>query len=113
MATQENNTVRLVGRVSQVPEERELPSGDLVSTFRVIVPRQAGRGDRPRPTVDALECAAWTPSCRRTVRTLQPDDVVEVTGSLRRRFFAGATGRVSRVEVEVTRAKRLRRAASA
>jgi single-strand DNA-binding protein len=113
MSTQENNSVRLVGRVSQLPEERELPSGDLVSTFRVIVPRDEQRGDRPRPTVDALECAAWTAMCRRSVRSWQPDDVVEVTGSLRRRFFAGATGRVSRVEVEVTKAKRIRRAGSA
>jgi single-strand DNA-binding protein len=113
VATQENNSIRLVGRVSQPPEERELPSGDRVSTFRVIVPRTEQRGDKPRQSVDALECAAWTAKCRRTVGSWQPDDVVEVTGSLRRRFFAGATGRVSRVEVEVRTAKRIRRGGSA
>ena len=37
------NEVRLVGRVSQTPEERVLPSGDVLWTFRVVVPQ----GDRP------------------------------------------------------------------
>ena len=111
MPTQENNSIRLVGRISQLPEERELPSGDRVCTFRVIVPRQERRGQRQ--SVDALECAAWTAKLRRTALTWSPDDEVEVSGSLRRRFFQGAGGRVSRVEVEVTSARTVRRAASA
>ena len=36
------NEVRLVGRVSQTPEERVLPSGDVLWTFRVVVPRATG-----------------------------------------------------------------------
>ena len=55
------NEVRLVGRVSQQPEERVLPSGDSVWTFRVVVPRRtrcesvaaAGRRARVRRVVRA------------------------------------------------------------
>ena len=111
MPAQENNSIRLVGRVSQLPEERELPSGDRVCTFRVIVPRNGKAGQRQ--AVDALECAAWTAKARRAAAKWSPDDVVEVTGSLRRRFFQTGAGRVSRVEVEVVSARTVRRAATA
>ena len=111
MPTQDNNSIRLVGRVSQPPEERELPSGDRVCTFRVIVPRTVRSGERQ--TVDALECAAWTARARRTAATWSPDDVVEVNGALRRRFFQSGAGRVSRVEVEVSSVRTVRRAATA
>ena len=103
------NEVRLVGRVSQAPEQRELPSGDVLWTFRVVVPRPATSG---RGTVDALECAAWSARARRSVASWQPDDVVEVSGAVRRRFFRTAGGAASRVEVEVSRGRLIRRAGS-
>lgn len=103
------NEVRLIGRVSQAPEERVLPSGDRLWTFRVVVPRPASSG---RTVVDALECAAWSSRARRSVATWQPDDVVEVIGAVRRRFFRTASGAASRVEVEVSRGKVIRRAGS-
>lgn len=104
------NEVRLVGRLSRPPEERTLPSGDQMWTFRVIVGRE--RGGRSRQTVDTLECAAWSARARRSVRSWSQGDVVEVSGSLRRRFFRarGAVG--SRVEVEMTSGRLIRRAAS-
>ena len=103
------NEVRLIGRLSQAPEERVLPSGDVLVTFRVVVPRPAPSG---RSTVDALECAAWSSRARRSVATWKPDDVVEVIGAVRRRFFRTAGGAASRVEVEVSRGKVIRRAGS-
>ena len=104
------NEVRLVGRVSQAPEERVLPSGDVLWTFRVVVPRPESAG---RSAVDALECAAWTARARRSVASWQPDDVVEVSGAVRRRFFRTGAGAASRVEVEVSsRARLIRRAGS-
>jgi single-strand DNA-binding protein len=103
------NEVRLVGRISQVPQERVLPSGDLLWTFRIVVPRPTGTG---RNSVDALECAAWSSRARRSVSSWRPDDVVEVIGSVRRRFFRTAGGAASRVEVEVSRGKVIRRAGS-
>jgi single-strand DNA-binding protein len=106
------NEVRLVGRVSQAPEERVLPSGDSVWTFRLVVPRPPG-ASRSRQQVDALECAVWSGRARRSVGGWHADDVVEVTGAVRRRFFKTASGAASRVEVEVAGARVIRRAGSA
>src|ERR1700752_3608209 len=78
------NEVRLVGRGSQPPEERVLPSGEAVWTSGFVVPRERGRS---RQSVDALECAAWSSRARRSVSGWAADDVVEVVGSLHRRFF--------------------------
>lgn len=104
------NEVRLVGRVSGEPEERVLPSGDRLMTFRVVVRREQPRG---RQTVDALECVAWSARCRRSVARWCDGDAVELTGSLRRRFYRAGATTVSRVEVEAFRARLIRRAANA
>lgn len=101
------NEVRLVGRVSQQPEEKVLPSGDVMWSFRVVVARGPGRS---RQKVDALECAAWTARSRRSVATWRPDDLVEVRGAVRRRFFGTAGGSQSRVEIEMSGGKLIRRA---
>ena len=106
------NEVRLVGRISQPPDERVLPSGDTVWTFRVGVPREEG-ARRTRQSVDAIDCAVWSGRVRRTVPGWRVDDVVEVTGSLRRRFFRAAGSAASRVELEVTGGRVIRRAATA
>jgi len=105
------NEVLLVGRVSGVPEERELPSGDALVSWRVVVDRPAPRrapppGVRP-PTVDTLDCVAWTAPVRRTARGLLDGDVVAVEGALRRRFWRSGLGSASRTEVEVATLRRL------
>ena len=105
------NEVRLVGRVSAAPEERVLPSGDAVWTFRVVVERPDVPARR-RQRVDALECAAWSARARRSVRTWSAGDVVEVVGSLHRRFFRSGGAVASRVEVEMSSGRVIRRAAS-
>ncbi|MBC9735476.1 single-stranded DNA-binding protein [Nocardioides marmotae] len=105
------NEVRLVGRVSQAPAERVLPSGDAVWTFRLAVTRTGDQG-RSKQTVDALDCAVWAARPRRSILTWQVDDVVEVAGSVRRRFFRTGAGAASRTEVEVRSAKVIRRAGS-
>lgn len=109
------NEVRLVGRLSQLPEVRTLPSGDPLWTFRVVVPRRGSRHGRStgRTQVDALECAVWGGRSRRTVASWRAGDLVEVTGALRRRFYRAGEGPVSRVEIEVGRARLIRRRASA
>jgi single-strand DNA-binding protein len=111
-ATEAVNEVRLVGRVSAAAEERSLPSGDSVWTFRLVVDRPLDRA-RPRSSVDTLDCAVWGGRARRSARALRAGDVVEVRGAIRRRFFQTAHGAASRVEVEVDAVQVIRRAASA
>ena len=110
--TAPRNEVVLVGRLPALPEERELPSGDLLVTWRVVVGRPQGRrspeGVRPT-TVDTLDCVAWTASTRRAASALAVDDVVEVTGALRRRFWRAGAGAASRCEVEVSTVRRVGR----
>ena len=102
------NEVRLVGRISAAPVERTLPSGDTVWTFRIVVPRPEQRGGS-RQAVDALECAVWAGRVRRSVAAWAVDDVVEVSGSVRRRFFRAGGAAASRVEVEVSQGRLIRR----
>jgi single-strand DNA-binding protein len=111
------NEVVLVGRLAAVPEERTLPSGDSLSTWRLVLDRPAAaqrraaaRGGRAA-SVDTIDCAAWTAALRRSAATWAPGDLVAVEGSLRRRFWRTPTGAASRYEVEVTSAKRVAKAA--
>ncbi|MFN8159138.1 MAG: single-stranded DNA-binding protein [Candidatus Nanopelagicales bacterium] len=97
------NEVRLVGRISGKPEERELPSGDQVMVFRLVVARDEGRPD-------TIDCAAFRGDLRRKLRGWVPGDHVELEGSLRRRFFRAGGAPASRYEVEVRSAVRVRRA---
>jgi single-strand DNA-binding protein len=111
----EINEVLLRGRLSGTPEERVLPSGDAVWTFRVVIGRPRESEARPasrRARVDTLECAVWSGRVRRAVAGWHDGDVVEVGGALRRRFFKAGGATVSRVEVEVARGRVIRRAAT-
>lgn len=105
------NEVRVAGRVSSEPQEKELPSGDVVLLVRVVVDRPRVAGERR--TVDTVDCAVWAKGLRRRVAGWRPDDLVELEGALRRRFYRSAGGAtLSRVEVEVTSARVIRRAAT-
>ena len=104
------NEVRLAGRISAGPEERVLPSGDVLWTFRLVVPRPSRAA--VRRGVDALDCAVWGGRVRRSVASWREGDVVEVTGAVRRRFFRVAGGAASRFEVEVEAGRLIHRAAS-
>ena len=105
------NVVRLVGRLSAPAVVTELPSGDRLCSFRVVVGRPPSHASRQR--VDALECTTWVSRVRRSALSWSAGDVVEVEGAIRRRFFRTGAGAASRVEVEVSSARRVRRAASA
>lgn len=107
------NEVRLIGRVSAAPERRELPSGDLLVSWRLVVGRPPPRRAAPEgvrvPTVDTLTCVAWSAGARRTASALGPGDVVEVAGALRQRFWKAGAALASRTEVEVEVVRRLAR----
>lgn len=101
------NEVQLRGRLAAAAEERTLPSGDALTTFRLVVGRPESER---RPSIDTLDCVAWRRDVQRSAAAWVPGDVVEVSGALRRRFWRAANGPASRTEVEVVRAKRVKRA---
>ena len=105
------NVVRIVGRLAAPALARELPSGDVITTFRVIVgprPRRGRTDRRGATTVDTLECVVWTAGLRRRLTGYAPGDLLEVEGALRRRFWRSPGGAAaSRCEIEVGRVRRV------
>lgn len=95
------NDVMLRGRVSDTAIERILPSGDKVVEFRLIVSRIELSG------VDTLDIAAWNAKSRRSALTLKPDEWIEVSGAIHRRFWKAPTGLASRWQVEATEISRI------
>lgn len=105
------NLVSLCGRVSSAPVERSLPSGDGIVTLRVVLAREKSpMSAKSRQASDWVDCVAWGGRAKRVVSRWRLDDIVEIDGALRRRFFR-AEGRTStRVEVEVLGGRRVQRA---
>jgi single-strand DNA-binding protein len=95
------NDLVLRGRVSREAIEKELPSGDKVVEFRLIVSREKLSG------VDTLDIGAWSAKARRTALTLTADEWVEVSGSIHRRFWSAPTGLASRWQVEAVEITRI------
>ena len=95
------NDVLLRGRVSQEAIEKQLPSGDKVVEFRLIVTRDRQSG------VDTLDIAAWSAKSRRSALSLVADEWVEISGSIHRRFWSGPAGLASRWQVEAVEISRI------
>ena len=95
------NDVLLRGRVSREAVEKELPSGDKVVEFRLIVTRAEREG------VDTLDIAAWSAKSRKTALSLKADQWVEISGSIHRRFWQSPGGLASRWQVEAIEISRL------
>lgn len=107
------NEVKLVGRLAAAPEQRVLPSGDLLGVCRLIVPREEVKvlpSGRRGSSVDVVDLAAWGARTRRSMEGWRAGDEVSVHGALRRRFYRAGGATASRVEVEVSSARMVRRA---
>ncbi len=98
------NEIHLAGRISVDPISRELPSGDRVVTWRLIVARPK-TSDR-ESGVDTIDCAAWAAPIQRKAERLVAGTEVAIVGHLRRRFWRTPAGPASRYEVEVTQLRR-------
>ena len=111
------NDVRLVGRLTGTPATVELPSGDELVTFRISVPRGVpiggGAPGSSTQRVDSVPCTAWGPRVRRSVMTWRTGDLVEVSGAVRCRFYQAGGATRSRVEVEASSARIIRRSSAA
>ncbi|HET8719072.1 MAG TPA: single-stranded DNA-binding protein [Nocardioidaceae bacterium] len=106
----DQNCVTLRGRVSAEPVSRELPSGDQIVSVRVVLARERTAMTRgSRQPSDWVECVAWASRARRSVASWRPGDTVEIEGALRRRYYRAGGVPTTRVEVEVLKARSLRR----
>ena len=95
------NDVLLRGRVSSLAVEKELPSGDKVMEFRIVIARSNEEG------FDTIDISAWSSKLRRTAGSLKNDQWVEVSGSIKRRFWRGAAGLASRYQIDASEISRL------
>jgi single-strand DNA-binding protein len=95
------NDLLLRGRVSAPATVKELPSGDKVVEFRLIVSRI------DRDGVDTLDIAAWSGKTRKTALSLKSDEWIEVSGSVHRRFWQSPAGLASRWQIEASEISRL------
>lgn len=95
------NDLMLRGRVSATATSKELPSGDKVVEFRLIV----ARGERSG--VDTLDIGAWSSKSRKFALSLKPDEWIEIQGSIHRRFWQSPGGLASRWQVEAAEIVRL------
>lgn len=95
------NDLLLRGRVSAAAVEKELPSGDKVVEFRLIITRLERGG------VDTLDIAAWSSKMRRSALSLKEGEWIEIAGSIHRRFWSGAAGVASRWQVEAAEIVRI------
>jgi single-strand DNA-binding protein len=105
------NEVVLRGRVSGDPQGRELPSGSVMVSFRLVLARERTPMTAASKQVsDWVECSAWGARVRKQAETWRDGDQVEVRGALRRRYFTtGGQARTS-VEVEMLGGRLVRRA---
>ena len=86
------NLVVLSGRLATPPELKQFESGTRLVRLLVTV-----RTEEPTRRVDVVPVTLWEPD--QTVIDLEAGDRVWVAGSVQRRFWAGAEGRRSRLEV--------------
>lgn len=98
------NSVHLVGRVTSVAEDIELPSETVLTRFRIVVPRSK---PTTKTTVDTIDLIAMKAGLQRKARSLAPGDIVEVEGEMRRRFWNAGMSVASRVEVEISSLSKL------
>ena len=95
------NDLLLRGRVSAPATVKELPSGDKVVEFRLIISRI------DRDGVYTLDIAAWSGKTRKTALSLKSEEWVEVSGSIHRRFWQSPAGLASRWQIEAAEISRL------
>lgn len=97
------NQVTLCGRLAAPATSRQLPGGDAVVTWRLVVDRAPDPAPRK---ADMIDCTTSAARLRRQALGWKDGDLIEIAGALRRRFWRGPGGVQSRCEVEVVSAAR-------
>lgn len=101
------NQVVLVGRLGATVTRRDLPSGDVLTAFSIVVDRPGRRGEPSR--VDTIACQTTRTSVADRVERWGPGCWIRVEGALHRRFWRGAHGLASATEVSVATLARVPR----
>jgi single-strand DNA-binding protein len=89
--------VSLTGTLSRPAQRRTLAGGATVTAFVLAVRTEASAA------TDAIDCVTHARGLGDRVLGRKPGDLLSVEGRLRRRFWTGANGLVSRYEVDVHR----------
>jgi len=93
------NYVRLKGQVAGEVTERTLATGEVVAAFRINVGRE------PAPlqgaSSDTIDCVATPARLRRLLQKLKQGSLIEIEGSLHRRYFRSGGALISRYEVDI------------
>jgi single-strand DNA-binding protein len=101
--------VVVVGRLGARVDTRELPSGDEVTVFTVVVDRpRRERGTIRGASVDSIACQSFRVAVTRSLGRLSVGDRIRVEGTLHRRFWRSGAGLGSAMEVDVRRIRRVR-----
>ncbi len=98
-----DNTVTLVGNITDDPELRFTPSGAAVANFTVAVNRRFKNGDRWEDRLDGFfRCSCWREMAENVAESLQKGTRVVVAGRLQQRSWEDGDGnRRSTIEVQV------------
>ena len=88
----DRNVVSLIGQLATAPDVRTFSSGSIVARLLVTT-----RIETDRPRTDVVPVTVWSPSP--AVAEASRGDIVQVGGTVQRRFWTETEGRRSRVEV--------------
>lgn len=88
------NLVVLSGRLAAPPEIRQFEQGGCLARYLITV-----RSEEPRRRVDVVPVVLWDPPAELIDANPEPGRRVWVAGAVQRRFWSGAEGRRSRLEV--------------
>ena len=98
-----DNTVTLVGNVTEDPELRFTPSGQAVANFTVAVNRRYKQNDKWEDKLDGFfRCSCWRDLAENAAESLRKGTRVVVVGRLQQRSWEDAEGnKRSAVEIQV------------
>lgn len=102
MAINSYNQVTIQGHVSSALTQRELADGTVITQWRLKVPRENESGS------DSIPCSTLSAPVLKLLERATDETIFETQGEIRSRFWnsAGVTG--SRVEVNVTKMRKIK-----
>ena len=101
------NLVVLSGRLAASPEIRQFEDGSILARLLLTI-----RSEHPRSRIDVVPVTIWDPPDDLLDPEPAPGERLWVSGAVHRRFWTGAEGRRSRLEVVADQVSRIREIAA-